>query len=177
MDPQSTPEDPKDGQAGQSAETSAETKNTDTRDAVPYDRFRKVNEEKKALEAKLAEIAKADDDRRKAAEKAQRDADIEQGKFKEAHEKAETELNTLRPLAEKAAEYEKAFSDMLVARLERVPDHIKELLAAMKPLAALKWLDAHAEDLAPRVAPPTDAGKTGDRGAIQQVVTLPPTSW
>lgn len=156
--------------------SSAETQKPEEQ-AVPYDRFKKVNDAKNALEKRIADLEKAANERTQAEAEAQRKADEEKGEFKKLYETSQAELAKLKPAAQRAAEYEKAFAGMLAARLERVPDHIKTLLETMDPLAALTWLDSNQDALTPRIAPDTDAGRTGERGTQKNKVTLPKKSW
>lgn len=156
--------------------SSAETQKTEEQ-AIPYERFKKVNEAKNALEKRVAELEKAANERAQAEAEAQRKVDEEKGEFKKLYETSQAELAKLKPAAQRAAEYEKAFAGMLAARLERVPDHIKTLLETMDPLAALKWLDNNHDALTPRIAPDTDAGRTGERGTVKKQVQLPKRNW
>lgn len=157
-------EDQKPADPQPNAQPPAGAQNTEEQ-SVPFSRFKEVNAAKKQLEERLAKIEADAEAQRLADEKARRDAEAEQGNFKQAHAQAEAELEKLRPLARQAETYRKTFETMLTGRLEKVPEHIRTLLEKMEPVAALEWLDANSEQLQPRQAPPTDAGKTGERGA------------
>ena len=111
----------------------------ETPDSIPYDRFKKVNEEKKALEAKLAELEKAkeadpevtdtakDPDVKELAEKlakieqkesiAKRDAALQQGLEKALEEypefKGVANADIVKRLALDPSNKEKTFKDIL----------------------------------------------------------------
>jgi hypothetical protein len=57
----------------------------------------------------------------------------------------------------------------LTKRLERVPKHIRDLLESMDVVKALAWLENNEDQLLPRTAPETDAGKTGEGKGKRQV--------
>lgn len=150
--------------AATSAPTSAETQNTDERAPIPYARFKEVNDARKALEDQIAKLNAERESAAKAEEKRKRDEQAAQGKFKDLYDQAQAELDTLKAQAAEAAEFRKIFDAQLKRRLEGVPEPTRKLLAEMTPLKAMAWLDEHADQIATqRKAPPTDAGKTGDR--------------
>lgn len=152
------------------ADSSAGTQNTGDGGKIPYERFQEVVKQKndfeaklKEFEGKLAEYAKRDEDARIAAEKKQRDELASQNKHAEALTAAERELEELRVYKTEVEKLRESTKKALERRLEKVPDHIKSLLAQMQPQAALDWLDENSDKIAGRQAPPTNSGSSGGR--------------
>lgn len=151
--------------------SSAGTQNTDLKpdeskddDRIPYKRFSEEVSKRKALEQQLAQLTKAETERKSAEEAQQRKQAEEQGQFKKLFEDTDKRVKELEPLANEAKALREAFQKTLDKRMESVPDHIKSLLGKMSPLEAMAWLDENADKLAPqRQAPPTGAGEKGDR--------------
>lgn len=134
---------------------SAGTENTEP--TIPKSRFDEVNTRMKDAETKLAQI---EADRKKAEEETLK----AQGQWEKIATEAKSELDTLKPKAEKADQYEAAIKARVDARMKDVPEHIKKLLEGLDPLGAWMWLEENADKLSPTPAPNTDAGQRGERG-------------
>lgn len=127
--------------------------NTDTAgqtQSIPYDRFKQVNDAKKAAEDKLKQYEDAE--RKRAEEEA-----LKRGDF-------ENVINGLKPKAERADALEEALKGYLEAELTEVPANMRDLLPTGDITAQLAWIkQAKSKGLFNRVpAPNTDAGATGD---------------
>lgn len=126
--------------------------NTDTNagQSVPYDRFREVNEARKAAEVKLAEL-------QAAQKKAEEEALKRRGEF-------ETLYNDLKPKAERADVYESIIKGLLDDELKTIPESMRNLVIGADAAAQLAWIrQAKAAGLFTRTpAPNLDAGVQGD---------------
>lgn len=143
-------------QSQQNAQTAppapAEAENTDSGNVsqyVPKDRFNEVNEKAKA-EAARAEKAEKELTRfREAQAKAEQEAAEKRGEFEQLYKAEQTKVADLTTqLTAAAAELDTlraVFTAQLEKRKEALPDHIKPLLDNMDALAALTYLDEHAE--------------------------------
>ena len=127
-------------------------------ESIPYARFQQVVAERnqlqeriKALEPKAEPVTKpAVTPAAPSAEALAAQAEVERLK---------AELDGLRTAQEV----------QLTKRLERVPKHMRDLLESMDVVKALAWLDNNEDQLMPRAAPETDAGKIGEGKGKRQV--------
>lgn len=135
------------------AATPAGAQNTDDQQPkpVPYDRFKEVNDAKKALQDKLDAIE------RQQQEAAQADA-LKKGEFEKV-------IADLEPKAKRAGELEATLKTYLDKEIEGIPEAMRDLIPAGDVTAQLTWIiQAKAKNLFNRTpAPGTDAGETGDR--------------
>lgn len=113
---------------------------------IPKARFDAVNTRMKRAEAERAEWQTAAETR--AQELASAQAYLEAVTAKASEADALTALVT----------------ELVESRKTAVPDYLRDLVDKLSPADALRWLDAHADKLTPRPAPPTDAGARGERG-------------
>jgi phage I-like protein len=121
---------------------------TDDGKPVPKDRFNKVVNERNQLKAQLAELEKATNAQRLAAEAAETARLKEQNDFKKLYEQAEKDMPTLKEKAQLADAQAAWFQETLTKRLEKQPAHIKTLLEKLPVLDALRWLEDNAETIA-----------------------------
>ena len=149
QDSTTTTQQPEDAQAG----AAAEPKNTDTPGPVPYDRFKKVNEElaemrawrkeREAEDAKAAKAAKASDEKRLAQQQ-------EWQTLAEQREARIAELEQeLTPVSEDRERYKTALSSYLTREREGLPEATLELLDELDAVKQLEWIAKHREDAAP----------------------------
>ena len=110
----------------QVVETNEKTPDTEvvkneTNESIPYDRFKQVNDEKNALKLKLDEFISAQDESKKKKLE-------EEGRYKELLEKADAEINDLKPYKEKFDQYENNRRESL---LSNVPENEREKLSSL----------------------------------------------
>lgn len=146
--------------APQTPPAPAEAENTESgivSQMVPKDRFNEVNEGRKAAEERAAKAEAELVKHREAQAKAEREAAEKRGEFEQLYKSEQTKVTDLTTQLETAnAELEKlrgVVNAQLEKRMETVPDHIKPLLANMDALAAIGYLDAHADQFAPADGP------------------------
>lgn len=116
------------------------------RDPVPYGRFREVVQQRNEVRIQLQELREA---QREAEEEAAREA----GEFERLYTEAQPRLEQLDA-------YESTIGEMLEARLEQVPENMRELVPEGSSLARLRWLERAAaagvlggEQSPPRTSP------------------------
>lgn len=167
-----------DPQTQQDPAPSAETKNTESRGPVPYDRFKEVIDLKATLEQRIARM-EADEKRRtdeaqKAAE-AKMEADREWEKLAVQHKAKLDELSPKAALAESLLKRVEAANQ---ARIEKMPENLRSLVpAGYDHLQLSEWLDANLDKLTAPKPPNLDGGQRGDRDKTPVEVTLKPASW
>lgn len=124
--------------------------NGQTPAAIPYERFKQINDERKALKDRL-DALEAAENQRKEQER------LAQGKHEEI-------INELKPKAALVDEYEALLRDMLEVELEEVPADKRKFVPPGDVRTQLAWLkDAKKGGLFARTpAPNTDAGAVGD---------------
>lgn len=119
--------------------------------SIPYERFKAVNDERKAFKDRLDALEQAE----------------QQRKQKEALAKGEHEkvIADLEPKAKRADDLEKALKSYLDAELKDVPENYRKFVPQGDVTAQLDWIkQAKAEGLFARTpAPNTDAGAVGDQ--------------
>ena len=124
----------------QVVETNEKTPDTEvvkneTNESIPYDRFKQVNDEKNALKSKLDEFISAQD----ASKKKKLE---EEGRYKELLEKADAEINDLKPYKEKFDQYENSRRESL---LSNVPEDEREKLSSLD-LNTLEYVVAKVQN-------------------------------
>ena len=152
------PDDVKTGADAPNDEPEART--TETPDVGALEKRIKQLEEQlieTSREAKQRRLAKREsDDKARQAEEARLKESQEWQKLAEKHAK---DLETLRPMADKASELEAAFLAHLNKRLEAVPDAWKTAIPDFgNPVKTMEWLDANGHLFATRPMPNIDAG-------------------
>lgn len=117
---------------------------------VPYERFREVNEAKKAAEERLQKLLDAEKERELEAAK-------KRGDF-------ETIINDLKPKAERADNLEATLKKYLDGEISTVPEQYRGLIPGGDVTMQLEWIrQAKAQGLFGKpTPPPTDAGASGD---------------
>jgi len=119
-------------------EPSAETKNT-AEHMIPKSRFDEINQ-------KLSDAMKRAEALEKAAQEAETKRLKESEDFKALYEKAEAELSTLKPQAEKLGAYEKTLKETLDAQIAAIPEDKRSLIPEELPIdAQLKWISRNRE--------------------------------
>lgn len=153
-------------------EPTAESKKPETEEdsqpgAVPYARFKEVNDRARAYETRLAQLEQQNADRETATETARQDRLKEQEKFQELavewedkftelepqHDAAKKELSTIRALLEGYAE----------AQMEFVPELFRDVVAKLPLADRLEWLTENSGELGkdkPQGIPVTPKGST-----------------
>lgn len=120
---------------------------------IPKARFDAVNTRMKRAEAERAEWQTTATQWQTAAE----------GRAQELAS-AQAHLEAVTAKASEADALAALVTELVEARKTAVPDYLRDLVDKLSPADALRWLDAHADKLMPRPAPPTDAGARGERG-------------
>ena len=141
----------------------AESKNTEI--MIPKQRFDEVNEKRKALETRLAEMEKAN---KEAEEKRL----IEKEDFKKLYEDTRGELESLRPKAAVAEESEKTLRSVLDAQVAELPESVRDMVPDGTTSYKLEWLAKHKAKLMKPAPYDIGAGRTG--GGAPDMVTLTP---
>jgi len=123
---------------------------------IPYSRFKEVNDEKKALEARLAKL-----------ERAQSEADQkrleDEKRYQELADKYKAELDQVRPVAGQVDDYKAALKETAAAQIALLPEDVRDLVPEYPdPRDTLTWLNKNAAKLKRPLAPDMDAGVRGD---------------
>lgn len=133
---------------GAAADTSAETKKTDTQQQehmIPKSRFDEVNTELGELRAWKAKQEKADADAAKARQADADKAALEKGEFEKLAGERGTRITALEADAasktERLATYEAEMEKQIKARLKALPEAIREMAPEGDLLSRYAWLD------------------------------------
>lgn len=131
---------------GEAAEPSAGTKNTDTQEKqqpqevmIPKSRFDEVNNKYKEVQAKLdALLNEKAEAERKAAE--------QKGEFEKLYKETSKELEETqakyKSADKRAKELEAIITEMLNARLENLPEELRDIIPeGLTPEQKLAWID------------------------------------
>lgn len=140
----------------QQPDTPTEAKNTEQPGPVPYDRFKQVNSELKALREQQAAYEKEKADRERAEKEAAEKRLAEQQKFEELAAQRQQE----RDEAQQSAEALKATVDkqtavlqaLYDARKSAVPEMYQPLLDQLDLTDRLQWIAENEEKLTPAKA-------------------------
>lgn len=137
----------------------AEAKNTDTEpQAVPYERFKQVNDTLKELQAWKAKQEQAAAKQAEAQAQAQEQQLAEQQKWQELAEKRQAERDALsaerETLAGKFEAYSAAVQSILTTQKKDLPKHIIALLDKLDPVEQLQYIAENADELTPKAAAP-----------------------
>jgi hypothetical protein len=128
--------------------------------AIPYERFKQVNDQLKELRAWKAEQEAA----AAAAETAQLQ---EQGKLQELADKLKADLEKAKPKVKTAEKYEQVLTQYLEKERDGLPDHILPILDKLPVDEQLSYIAEHREALKPAKTPPPNTngadGGTGGR--------------
>ncbi|WP_416147902.1 hypothetical protein ACM26V_16865 [Salipaludibacillus sp. HK11] len=110
--------------------------------SVPYERFKEVNDKYKLVKDEL-ETVKADLEALKS-NNLTNEPKVEPvvQKVEEVVEEVEEVLENPNPLEEKVTQYEEMFNQMLVTKLESVPEEYKDLVPEGDTTFKLKWIDS-----------------------------------
>lgn len=132
-----------------------------SKDPVPFERWDQTNKRMKEAEAKLAELAKAEDSR-KAQAKLDEEARLAEGqKYQELAEKRKAEIDELSPLKDKAIRYAAALTSLLETERKGLAKHILELLDKMDPADQLEYIAKNKSVLNPGAVPNINGASTG----------------
>lgn len=147
----------------QGGDTPSQAQNSDTASAVPYTRFKEVNDRMRALEQELVTLREGQDKQRQTEL-------AEQQRFKELAAELQAKLDAVTPTAQRAAELEESLKATVAKRVERLPEGVRTLVPEYAdPRQTLAWLDTNEALLTRPVAPALDAGVAGDTGATKPV--------
>jgi hypothetical protein len=129
--------------------------------AIPYSRFKEVNDQLKELRAWKAEQEAA----AAAAETAQLE---EQGKLQELADNLKAKLEEAKPKVKTAEKYEAVLTQYLEKEREGLPDHILPILDKLPVDEQLSYIAEHREALKPAKAPPpnTNGADGGSGGRV-----------
>jgi hypothetical protein len=98
----------------------------------------------------------------KAQQEAENKKLAENNEWRTLYEKAQQELEALKPTQQQAEQYKSALEGTLAKRLESLPVEYKSLVPEFgDPVKTIAWLDANATLFAARRAPNLDAGVQG----------------
>lgn len=108
---------------------------------IPKSRFDEVNAKYKEMAEKIEAFEKAEAARQKAAEQKELELKQEQGKFQELFQESQKELEGLKKYESRTTELEGLINGMVEAKLEAVPEEMKDLVPSnLTPEATLEWL-------------------------------------
>lgn len=111
---------------------------------------------------KLNGVNSSLDERIKAIEQAQQKRLAEQGNFQELAQQRAAEVETLKPIAQRAAELEKMFRAGNESRIKEIPDSkqnlVKPLMDVLPPEKLHEYLNANPDLFVKTPAPNYDAG-------------------
>lgn len=140
--------------------------NSETPNAVPYTRFKEVNDKMRALEAQLAALQNE--------QQKQREKELaEQQRWQELAQTLQTKLEEVEKQAQRAADLEASLRATVAARVERLPESVRTLVPEYPdPRLTLEWLNRNEALLLKPSAPSVDAGVAGDAGAAKPTVKL-----
>lgn len=129
-------------------------------EAIPYDRFKQVNDEKKKLADKVAAYEAAEEARK------QKEA-VDNGEFQKV-------IDALKPKAERTDALEATLKGYLEAEITTIPEQFRGLIPGGDVTTQLAWIkQAKAQGLFNRTpAPNTDAGATGDPKPVIKLTEL-----
>ena len=132
---------------------------------IPKSKYDEVNEKRKNLETRLAEMEKAN---KEAEEKRL----IEKEDFKKLYEDTRRELESLRPKAAVAEESERTLRAVLDAQVSDLPESVRDMVPEGTTSYKLEWLAKHKAKLIKPAPYDIGAGRTG--GGAPDMVTLTP---
>jgi hypothetical protein len=133
--------------------------------AIPYSRFKEVNDQLKELKEWRAEQEAA----AAAAETAQLQ---EQGKLQELVDKYKADLEKAKPQVKTAQKYEAVLTQYLEKERDGLPDHILPILDKLPVDEQLSYISEHRDKLKPvKPAVPNTNGADGGTGG--RVVETP----
>lgn len=129
----------------------AQNTNNNLPATVPYDRFKEVNDAKKAAEDRLQKLLDAEKER----------------EMSEAQKKGDYQkiIDELKPKAERTEAVENTLKKYLADEIETIPVHLRGLIPGGDVTMQLEWIkQAKGSGLfgSKPTPPPTDAGAMGD---------------
>ncbi len=137
----------------------------DEKGAIPYERFKEVNDRAKGYEARLAQLEEEGRKRELDAEKARTDRLKEQEKFQELAVEWEGKFNEVSPKHDAATAELKVVNGLLdkfaEAQMEAVPELYRDIVATLPLTERLAWLTENSEKLGkvtPKGVPATPPG-------------------
>lgn len=131
----------------------AEPSNTDSNDIgpIPYARFKEVNDARRELENRLAELEKLELARQSDAEKAKLERMKEQEKFQELAEEMQGKYEALKPqhdeLKAQLEAHQETLEKYAEAQIGAVPELFREVVGRMPLLERLQWLTDNLDKL------------------------------
>jgi hypothetical protein len=143
---------PEDDTTQREAQTE-ESKNTETSQpgAIPYDRFKEVNDRAKSAAAELEKIRLEVVQRDELEEKNRQSKLKEQAKWEELASEWEGKYNETAPALQTAAEdlkkHKEALEAFAASQLELVPELYRPIVQAMPVLDRLDWLTNNQNQL------------------------------
>lgn len=145
-------------QQNEKAVTPDAAQNTDTDSTggimIPKSRFDEVNNARRELESRLADLE------RQQQERAVKELE-EQNRYRELYEKAQTQIEALSQEQQRAAQYREALQATNAARIAAIPEDKRTLIPDYDdPVQLGAWLDKAAPMLTSNrlTPPPTDGG-------------------
>lgn len=136
-------------------EKSDETKNTENNQPgpIPYERFKEVNDQYKAMKSQLDELQKEKEKREKAAKEAEEKRLESQKEFETLANERKTELEKANEtITTYKAELEAqtvVLSALYESRKSLVPEMFRPLLDSMDLVKRLEWIAANESKLKP----------------------------
>lgn len=129
--------------------------------SVPYERFKQMLDERKALDEKLKAFEtaqqKAETER---LEKEKKDAE-QRGEFQKLYEGEKVKASELQKQVDELAKYKAMVAEQVKKQIEGLPDYLKPLLDGKSPLEQMEYLSQHGDKLKPNKAPNLDQGEQG----------------
>lgn len=170
--------DPAGSSAGTlNTDTPAEDPNKKKKDPVPYDEFAKANSARRAAEARLAELEKAQQEREKAEQARQTEEAKKRGEFEQLYQAEAEKVKALTTQVGELERYRALFEEQVKGMREGLPDFVIELLEKMTPLEQAEYLGKNGEKLRKPRAPGLDGGKGNGGGKPKPAGTNPIGSW
>jgi len=112
------------------------------------------------------------DDMEAEHQKAQEARLVEEKRWQELAEQRAAKLAELEPVAEQVKEIREALDATVKARIERLPEDVRDLVPDFgDPRKTLDWLNANEQRLMRPLAPQMDAGARGDTGGAMPKLT------
>jgi hypothetical protein len=140
---------------------------------VPYDRFKEVNDARRAAEARLKAIEDKQAEEQAARAKAEQADAEKRGEFEKLYKSERERVEALVKERDELAAYRTIFEEDLKKRREGLPEHIQELLAGMTPLAQAEYLRKHGDKLKANPAPNLNGGERGSGKGGSSVEVAP----
>lgn len=139
----------------------AGAQNTDTAKTVPYERFAQVNKQMREMQKQLDAYSKAQTEAQAAEEKRKAEEAAKRGEFEQLYTSEKSKREQVEAQLAELAQYRTMVENDIKAKLEGLPEHIRDLLKPMTPLQQAEYLTKHGDTLKPNKAPNLDGGERG----------------